>query len=347
MKVLKSDQSGRQRFGFTLIELLVVIAIIAVLISLLLPAVQSAREAARRAQCVNNLKQIALATHNYESANGAFPMGNQGYRFPSCGANFPSDCPNHSAFVYIMPFIESGAQFNSYNLVLSYASVSNTTANYTQVSAYVCPSDLDFTQEPAPYVPYVHVSYATNRGRNENIHVQWAHALPPDPTAPYYQNCNYDPGDGMFGYQVSFRIAQVTDGLSNTFLFGEVSRFKDEPASPFSIGNLAIWLPDDYSGKGYVPTSGAYVVPKLNSPPDRTGAVYSSCFGTVAYPPDWINIQACQNLGQFAFRSLHPGGANFAFADGSVRFIKDSINLPTYRALGTRALGEVVSADQY
>src|SRR5271157_5753500 len=98
--------------GFTLIELLVVIAIIAVLIALLLPAVQSAREAARRAQCINNLKQIALATHNYESANGAFPMGNQGYQFPSCGANWPLDGTVHSAFIYIMPYIESGAQFN-------------------------------------------------------------------------------------------------------------------------------------------------------------------------------------------------------------------------------------------
>ena len=333
--------------GFTLIELLVVIMIIAILIGLLLPAVQSAREAARRIQCVNNLKQIALATHNYESANGAFPMGNQGWKFPSCGSAYPYDATLYTAFIFIMPYIESGAQFNAYNLVQVFATVANTTANYTQVSAYVCPSDLDFTQSPAGDVPYVHVSYATNRGRNENIQVNWANTAAPDPTAPYYQNCNGDPGDGMFGWQVSFRIAQVTDGLSNTFLFGEVNRFKDEPSSPFSIGNLAIWFSDDYSGHGYVPTSGAYVVPKLNSPPDRTGAVFRSCFGTVVYPPDWINIQACQTLGQFAFRSLHPGGANFAFADGSVRFIKDSINMPTYRALGTRALGEVVSADQY
>ena len=94
-------------------------------------------------------------------------------------------------------------------------------------------------------------------------------------------------------------------------------------------------------------TSGATCVPKLNAPPDMTGAVLFSCFATVSFPPDWIPVPACQNLGQFAFRSLHPGGANFAMADGSVKFIKDSIDLRTYRALGTRAGGEVLSADQY
>ena len=97
--------------GFTLIELLVVIAIIAVLIALLLPAVQAAREAARRAQCINNLKQLGLAAHNYESTMGAFPMGNQGYaNFPSCGANYPADYTTHTAFIFMLPFIESGAQ---------------------------------------------------------------------------------------------------------------------------------------------------------------------------------------------------------------------------------------------
>ncbi len=335
--------------GFTLIELLVVVAILAILIALLLPAVQSAREAARRAQCVNNLKQMGLAAHNYESAQGAFPMGNQGWIFPSCGSNYPYDATLFSAFIYLLPFLESEAQFNAFNLGTVFASVANLTANGIQVSAYVCPSDQQFTQEPAGYVPFIHVSYATNRGRNENIRFNWASKGPPDPSAPYYSNCNGDPGDGMFGWQTSFRIAQVTDGLSNTLLFGEVNRFKDEPASPFSIGNLAYWYSDDYSGKGAMPTSGAYVVPRLNSPPDRSGSIYQACFvdsGTT-FPPDWINVPACQTLGQFAFRSLHPGGANFALADGSVRFIKDSVNLSTYRALGTRAGGEIFGADQF
>src|ERR1700749_2743883 len=101
--------------GFTLIELLVVIAIIAVLIALLLPAVQAAREAARRAPCVNNLKQIAPASPNYESPTGVFPMGNAGWVFPSCGAAYPSDAMLHSAFAFMLPYIEQGADYNSYN----------------------------------------------------------------------------------------------------------------------------------------------------------------------------------------------------------------------------------------
>jgi len=338
----------RANRGFTLIELLVVISIIAVLIALLLPAVQAAREAARRAQCVNNLKQLALASHNYESALGAFPMGNRGWKFPACGSdnNWPSD-PIFSAFMYMLPYIEGNPQFNSVNFSRSYGSVSNVTATKTQLNAFVCPSDLPFTQMPDGYVQYIHSSYATNRGQNENIGVNWGNTAPPDPTAPYYNNCNGDPGDGMFGWEVAIRVAQVTDGTSNTLLFGETSRFIGEPASPFAIGSLTIIFGDAFTGKVGEPTSGAFVVPKLNAPPDKTGDVYNACFATVAYPPDWITVTACQNLGQYGFRSLHPGGANFALADGSVRFLKNSINLATYRALGTRAGGEVISADSY
>jgi prepilin-type processing-associated H-X9-DG protein len=202
-------------------------------------------------------------------------------------------------------------------------------------------------------VQYIHGSYATNRGRNENIGVNWANTSPPDRTAPYYQNCNSDPGDGMFGTQVSFKIGDITDGTSNTFLFGEATRYTGEPSSVQQIVNIAWEFLDDFSpGTTFGtevahPTSGAFVVPKLNAPPDKTGAVFAACFGTVFYPPDWISIPACQNLGQYGFHSLHPGGANFAFADGSVRFIKDAINILTYRALGTRALGEVLSSNAY
>jgi prepilin-type N-terminal cleavage/methylation domain-containing protein/prepilin-type processing-associated H-X9-DG protein len=345
--MIESIIGSRRKAGFTLIELLVVIAIIAVLIALLLPAVQSAREAARRAQCVNNLKQLALAALNYEAAVGTFPMGNQGFLFPTCGSAFPADAPIHSAFAFMLPYIEANNIFNSYNFSQNFATFGNVTAEMTQVSAFVCPSDLPFTAPPPEDVQYVHNSYATNRGRNENIGLNWSNVTAPDPTAPYFQNCNGDPGDGMFGWQQAFRIASVTDGLSNTFLFGEVSRFTDEPPSPYSIGNITIEFQDDYSTMVGRPTSGAFVIPRLNAPPDKTGLVQAACFATVLFPPDWIPVPACLNLGQYGFRSLHPGGANFAMADGSVKFIKNSINVNTYRGLATRAGSEVLSSDQY
>ncbi len=336
--------------GFTLIELLVVISIIAVLIALLLPAVQAAREAARRAQCVNNLKQLGLASHNYESAIGSFPMGNQGYaNFPSCGSRYPFDFRTYSAFVYVMPFMEGGAQYSAFNLTLAFNSPSNTTASAVQVAALVCPTDLPFTQIPPPNTPFVHSSYAMNRGRIENVIFTWGVNSNPDPKAPYYKTCNMDPGDGMFGWESSTPIAAVTDGTSNTFLFGEVHRYRDEPASVFSIGNITTYFLSDYNSQTIVPTSAAFVIPRLNAPPDRDGSVFNDCLmnPNVLYPPDWINVPACQNYGQYGFRSLHSNGANFGMADGSVRFVKEGINLQTYRALGTRAGGEIISADSY
>jgi prepilin-type N-terminal cleavage/methylation domain-containing protein/prepilin-type processing-associated H-X9-DG protein len=345
--MIKSIIRRRHQAGFTLIELLVVIAIIAVLIALLLPAVQAAREAARRAQCVNNLKQMALAAHTYESAIGTFPMGNQGYNFPSCGNAYPLDAPIYSALVYMLPYLEGNNLANSYNLTRNLFSISNETVDGIQVSTYNCPSDLPFTQEPPEFVPYMHTSYGTNRGRNENIGWNWGNTAPPDPTAPYLLNCNGDPGDGMFGWQCAFPIAGVIDGLSNTFLFGELSRFIDNPPSVNTIGNVTIEFTDDYTDKVGRPTSGAFVIPRLNAPPDKTGAVYAACFATSVFPPDWINVTACLNLGQYGFRSLHPGGANFAMADGSVKFIKNGIDVRTYRGLGTRAGSEILSSDQY
>ncbi len=341
------DLPRAARRGFTLIELLVVIAIIAVLIALLLPAVQAAREAARRASCVNNLKQLALASLNYESSTGSFPMGNLAFQMPTCGSAYPKDAALYSAFVFMLPYIEGSAISNGYNFSRVFASVSNTTVNATQVSAFNCPSDLGWTQEPAIDVPYVHNSYGTSRGKNETIGTNWANTAPPDPTGQYSSTCNYGGSDGMFGPESAVKIPEATDGLSNTFLFGEMGRYLDEPSSPSSIGNIAIVFQDTYTTQAYRPTSGATVIPRLNAAPDKTGAIQTACFAGVSYPPDWylLNDAACQQYGQYGFRSRHPGGANFAMSDGSVKYIKNTINLQAYRALGTKAGGEVISAD--
>jgi prepilin-type N-terminal cleavage/methylation domain-containing protein/prepilin-type processing-associated H-X9-DG protein len=346
--------------GFTLIELLVVIAIIAVLISLLLPAVQSAREAARRAQCVNNLKQIALASYNYESTHGSFPMGNRAldYTYSTDAPDLCSVYIGHSVFTFLMPYLEGGNTYNTFNLTRPYNSFSNLTEGLFKTATYLCPSDSQAIDDPdiQQFITTTQNSYAMSRGRQENIAFNWAlSATLPDRTQPFASTCNYGGGDGMFGPEGSVRLAAITDGTSNTFLFGEMSRFKNEPAgSNFNFGNVTWdfvgppWTAANPTWNGDIRvTSGAFVIPKLNAPPDTNGSVIAACFATAAQPPDWIPVQACQNLGQWAFRSLHPGGANFSFADGSVRFIKDSIYLASYRSLGTRAGSEVVSADQY
>jgi prepilin-type N-terminal cleavage/methylation domain-containing protein/prepilin-type processing-associated H-X9-DG protein len=365
MKASRRHQFDRRRYGFTLIELLVVIAIIAVLISLLLPAVQSAREAARRAQCVNNLKQIALAAFNYESANGSFPMGNEPTRFVDPVYGQCNGSYLYSVFTYMLPFMEQGANFASMNFsipgdlfpTITAGSHPNFSALYSQVSSYLCPSDTEAApdQLTVNYTARKQGSYGGNRGRYETLIFNWAVVSNPDPTAPYYSACNYGGGDGMFGPSEVVKIARVTDGTSNTLFFGEQTRFKNEPgSSQFSWVTLAAWWGDStYFSGGSRITGGAYVVPRLNAPPDTTGAIQNACItGNLVVPSDWLKNSVppagpCIQFGQFGFRSLHPGGANFAFADGSVKFLKESIDLNAYRALGTRAGGEVVSADSY
>jgi prepilin-type N-terminal cleavage/methylation domain-containing protein len=177
--------------GFTLIELLVVIAIIAVLIALLLPAVQSAREAARRAQCTNNLKQIGLAAHNYESGNGAFPLGWNGFALPNtypglkpCQSNNPI---GHTAFVYILPYIEGGAHYNAWNIVRVYNSVSNATGTMTKVASYICPSDTPASPDPTGDFPVVQASYVASEGLQEQLIWNWGNAAPPRSDWPIRQ----------------------------------------------------------------------------------------------------------------------------------------------------------------
>ncbi len=365
MKVSTFDQSGRQRFGFTLIELLVVIAIIAVLISLLLPAVQSAREAARRAQCVNNLKQIALACHNYESSQGCFPLGNRYvdltcYNSPTTLCNYSGCWFGYSAFCYIIPFLEGNAQYNATNFSHVANSILNTTAMGTKLSAFICPSDSEATQSlTAGLAGYVQSSYGMSRGTQENIYCNWALVRTPDPNSQNPGHCNAALGNGMFGAEAVVKISNVTDGTSNTTLFGEMSRFANEPADPFNFYSFtAVFPASDFNSAAsnaneLFPETGAFTYPRINSPNDPTGAnagnVWGKCGTGIGIPTDWLTNcpQALTTLGEWAFRSKHPGGVNFAFADGSVKFIKQSISDMPYQALGTRAGSEVISADSY
>jgi prepilin-type N-terminal cleavage/methylation domain-containing protein/prepilin-type processing-associated H-X9-DG protein len=362
-----SDNPSR---GFTLIELLVVIAIIAVLIALLLPAVQAAREAARRAQCVNNLKQIALAAHNYESSQSSFPMGNRyidqtcyGYTTPgNCTAAAASCWFGHSAFTFMLPFFEGNAQYNAVNFSLVANNIANMTGTFNKINSLICPSDL--VASPIPDVHnaavYAQCSYGMSRGTQENIYTNWAQTSWPDPSQPNPNQCNAALGNGMFGAEAVVKIGSVTDGTSNTTFFGEMSRFKNEPADPFNFYTFtAAFIGSDFTGPNglnaneIMPQTGAFTYPRIGSPNDLTGMnaskVWGVCGTKAGIPTDWlINCpQALTTLGEWAFRSNHPGGVNFAFADGSVKFIKASIGDQAYQSLGTRAGGEIISSDAY
>jgi prepilin-type N-terminal cleavage/methylation domain-containing protein/prepilin-type processing-associated H-X9-DG protein len=356
---MKASLVGSAKRGFTLIELLVVISIIAVLIALLLPAVQSAREAARRAQCVNNLKQLALACHNYESTNGTFPMGNRYIDNTSAFSQNPCDGASwfgHSAFNLMLSYIEGNSQFNAANFSVVTNSSRNTTAFGTKVASFLCPSDLPAPPGTATQFPYAQCSYGMSRGTQENIYLNWAVTATPDPKAENPGKCNAALGNGMFGAEDAIRLASVVDGTSNTTLFGEMSRFRDEQTTQFNWYPFTAVFGTTTRGSTWPgdlrPQTGAFTLPRLNSQPDRTGtqisAVFCGCGSGACIPSDWLmNCPAALTLGQWAFRSNHPGGGNFAFADGSVKFIKQTISDRTYQALGTRAGMEIISSDSY
>jgi prepilin-type N-terminal cleavage/methylation domain-containing protein/prepilin-type processing-associated H-X9-DG protein len=344
------------RRGFTLIELLVVIAIIAVLIALLLPAVQAAREAARRAQCVNNLKQIGLALANYESANGVYPAGFWGASpndSPACGA-----FTGHTAFAMILPYFEQSNVANSINFgVPTYnggAATNGTvgqwgsfqaTAYTTRINSYICPSDQPNGTRTVssvltlPQNPYSQTSYTCVAGTIEcdffsyvSFNAAYCFAIEPN---------------GVFGKNYAYRISSITDGLSNTAFFGETSRFIGESASqPFSFWNRGGTFGGDI-GSDVRPMGLAYTVPQINTPatgqsPTSGGPCGRPTMGTAT---PWSQDPCSKFDGEFGFRSLHPGGANFAFGDGSVRFLKQTINIQTYNAVGTKNGGEIISSD--
>ena len=345
--------------GFTLIELLVVIAIIAVLIALLLPAVQAAREAARRIQCTNNLKQIGLALHNYHSQIGSFPMGSGSGMDALPNTYEAKQC--WSIHAAMLPQLEQTALYNAINFSWDQEYIGNLTIQNTQINAFLCPSDPNGTQNG-----FLNSTgnncYFGSIGTTTDILMGLSRKAPSFATVPT---------TGLFAFQQAKSIASVTDGTSNVIAFAEstVGSLTQLPGSRL-IGMVNVALPAAalqanafnnpagvLSGISTCTTawnSSSVTVDTQRGDTWSQGAICTTLFNTIV-PPNgqsdaWAYCSATSNGGVANYSnvdSYHPGGANVGMADGSVRFIKNSINQSTWWGLGTIAGGEVISSDSY
>ncbi|MGO9114574.1 MAG: DUF1559 domain-containing protein [Thermoguttaceae bacterium] len=326
--------SRSSRSGFTLVELLVVVFIIGILVGLLLPAVNSAREAGRRTQCVNNLTNIAKAMINYESAFRSFPPGRMGcdaYSNAPCSGFQGSQTPGTSAFLAILPQLDSEPLYSSFVVSATSGGVypgnpDATTTGWNNATAtaallarppvFVCPSD---SAQPAstvlnslslPNLKTTTSSYALVLGSSG--------ANTTEANQKYYNN-------GPFIYLLAHRSADVRDGLSNTLFVGETID-GHLPATmnswPLSIAYLSSMRSTNN---------------KLNPQAGDPSVVSISIANT--------GLSGLPSSATGAFASRHPSGANFAFGDGHVRIIASSINLQTYQALSTIAGEEPIDQE--
>ncbi|MBN2024226.1 MAG: DUF1559 domain-containing protein [Pirellulales bacterium] len=302
-----------RRRGFTLVELLVVIAIIGVLIALLLPAVQAAREAARRLQCGNNLKQVSLALAAYESAYRVFPPGRVG-----CDGN-TTLCPQAkqqvgtSALVLILPRLEQQGVYDSFNFndgPWTYNTTwvaPNARGIAERPAVFVCPSD---ESEPISEDPVVGGAYAIGSlpaATGSYALVAGAIGAAQGLTSA----CKFD-NTGVFYYLAAHKVEEIADGLSKTMFVGEV-------VEGHKINSSNIWSRALREMDCHRSTSNP-----LNTPPGDP--IYMSNYG--------LKVNG-------AFGSRHPGGANFAFGDGRVDFVEDNVDLYVYQSMSTRDGNEI------
>jgi prepilin-type N-terminal cleavage/methylation domain-containing protein/prepilin-type processing-associated H-X9-DG protein len=345
------------RRGFTLIELLVVIAIIAVLIALLLPAVQGAREAARRMQCTNNLKQLGLAVQNYESAMGVLPP-QQSLLYSGAAVAWKSSWGVTSR---VIPYLEQGAVYNAINYSLKSSAVQNATAVSTTINTLVCPSE----PNSLPYTSTNSAGVTTVFGISN------------------YGWCEGDwyvfGGNGAlanrsaFGPNMSKRLAQFTDGLSQTIVCAEVKAYTqvyhDCGTVPGPAVANPVVVPDPTTVLATIANAASASSCKLVTGTPGGGHTHwcnGNCFHdgfTTALTPNskapagtsLLDTDFCSEdeddggptYAAITSRSYHPGGVNALFGDGSVKFIKTSVDVRAWRALGTIGSGEVISGDAY
>jgi prepilin-type N-terminal cleavage/methylation domain-containing protein/prepilin-type processing-associated H-X9-DG protein len=336
---------GNRARGFTLIELLVVIAIIAILIGLLLPAVQKVREAASRMKCSNNLKQMGLAAHNFESAYQKLPPG-EWTRSTDGGTSRPS------LGAVILAYIEQANKFNQFNFAFDVTSATNAPARRQDVPIFLCPSETSSAQFTDGGAPVGRINYFGNIGAVADCR------LSSDPRAGVFHAFSTTvAGETPKG----IAIMSITDGTSNTVMFAEVMRSLLPNAATIDYttnvqsGDISV-APGLYDGRTVTGCAGGTVAKRIGYVGLQyyRGGINHQSFYTHTLPINWnrntgntaTQLYTCGD-GSFrrahiAASSYHTGGVNICMADGSCRFVRDSVDFTVWQNAGTRAGGEVL-----